>query len=171
MLGEKRPRFQIYRADSYFWFVSCKFGRRRRKKIWLVFFSFQFFVSSMKKIFQRKAFHALMMHDGATGSPACPAPHKPTPLIGPLPPGQEVQSDRVHYVPKSDCEAFALRMRTAHVIFFLHWHEKTWWCFFCIWQPPLNCCYAKLHFFLFFLKGRIIKSNSKFWSVSCPQFV
>lgn len=37
----KRPRFQIYRADSYFWFVSGKFGRRR-KNIWLVFFLFFF---------------------------------------------------------------------------------------------------------------------------------
>lgn len=161
----KRPRFQIYRADTYFWFVSCKFGRRR-KKIWLFFLSFFLFSTFcfILEIFFFSTKGVSWVDDARRRNrksnvprPSQAHPSQAHPSHRPLPPGQEVQSDRVHYVPKSDCEAFALRMRTAHVIFFLRWHEKTWWCFFCIWQPPLNCCYAKLHFFLFFLKGRIIK--------------
>lgn len=88
-----------------------------------------------------------MMHDGATGSPTCPAP-----LIGPLPPGQEVQSYGVHYVPKSDCEAFALRMRTAHVIFFLHWHEKNVVVFFLYLAAAAKLLLCKTTFLLVLLK-------------------
>lgn len=74
---------------------------------------------------------------------------------------------------KSDCEAFALRMRTAHVIFFLHWHEKNVVVFFLyLAAAAAKLLLCKTTFLLVLLKRENNKkSNSNVWSVSRPHFV